>query len=128
MFTVLVTVLRLFPTCVPVERVQHYRPLLRLFGSVAGEAASVVSEARQSSRRLDTARSQRPAFPEVSQTGVGGHVTKEVPNVMAGAARPTGLRVDGRERLNYATTEHRFYLAWGGYLRLGVLPSGLKLV
>ncbi|SVC83062.1 uncharacterized protein METZ01_LOCUS335916, partial [marine metagenome] len=34
----------------------------------------------------------------------GGHVTKEVPNVMAGAARPTGLRTDGRERLNHPTS------------------------
>ena len=70
----------------------------------AGEAVSVVSEARQSSRRLDTARSQRPEFPEVSQVRTGGHVTKEVPDVMASAARPTGLRTDGRERLNYATS------------------------
>ena len=61
-----------------------------------GEAVSVVPEARQSSRRLDTARRQRPTLPEVSQTSVGCHVTKEVPNVLAGAARPTGLRVDGR--------------------------------
>jgi len=69
----------------------------------AGEAVSLVSEARQSSRRLDTARRRRPAFPEVSQTGTGCHATKEVPNVLASAARPTGLRVDGRERLNHHT-------------------------
>jgi len=68
----------------------------------AGEAVLVVSEARQSSRRLDTARRQRPAFPEISQTSVGGHATKEVANVLAGAARQTGLRTDGRLRLNYA--------------------------
>ena len=61
----------------------------------AGETVSVVSEARQSSRRLDTARPQRSALPEVSQTGTGCHATKEVPNVLAGAARPTGLRTDG---------------------------------
>ena len=30
---------------------------------------------------------------------------------MAGAARPVGLRVDGRLRLNYSTTRHRSYLA-----------------
>jgi hypothetical protein len=60
----------------------------------AGEAVSVVPEARQSSRRLDTARSEGPTLPEVSQTGVGGHATKEIPNVLASAARPTGLRVD----------------------------------
>ena len=78
----------------------------------AGEAVSVVSEARQSSRRLDTARRQRPALPEVSQTSVGCHVTKEVPDVLAGAARPTGLRAYGRERLNYATTGHRFIKPW----------------
>jgi hypothetical protein len=70
----------------------------------AGETVSVVSEARQSSRRLDTARSQRPTFPEISQTSVGGHATKEVPNVLASAARPTGLRTYGRERLNHPTT------------------------
>ena len=69
-----------------------------------GEAVSVVSEARQSSRRLDTARSQRPAFPEVSQAGVGCHATEEIPDVLAGAARPTGLRVDSRERLNHPTS------------------------
>ena len=70
----------------------------------AGEAVSLVSEARQSSRRLDTARSEGPALPEVSHTGVGGHATKEVPNVLAGATRPTGLRVDSRERLNHPTS------------------------
>ena len=69
----------------------------------AGEAVSVVSEARQSSRRLDTARPQRSAFPEVSQASTGCHAPKEVPNVLAGAARPTGLRTDGRERLNSPT-------------------------
>jgi hypothetical protein len=30
---------------------------------------------------------------------------------LAGTARPTGLRVDGRLRLNYPTTGHRSYLA-----------------
>ena len=74
----------------------------------AGEAVSLVSEARQSSRRLDTARRQRPALPKVSQASVGCHVTKEVPDVMASAARPIGLRTYGIERLNYATTGHRF--------------------
>ena len=69
-----------------------------------GEAVSVVSEARQSSRRLDTSRSQRSTLPEVSQTGTGCHATKEVSNVLAGAARPTGLRTDGRERLNHPTS------------------------
>ena len=66
-------------------------------------AISLVSEARQSSRRLDTARSQRPTFPEISQTSVGGHATKEVPNVLAGAARPGGLQTYGREWLNHLT-------------------------
>ena len=93
-----------------------------------GEAVSLVNQARQSARWLDTARSQRSAFQAVSQPSTGGPVAEEIPDVLACAARPTGLRTDGRERLNYATTEHRFYLAWGGYLRLGVFPSGLKLV
>ena len=70
----------------------------------AGEAVSMVSEARQSSRRLDTARPQRSALPEVSQASTGCHATKEVSNVLAGAARPTGLRTDGRERLNHPTS------------------------
>jgi hypothetical protein len=61
----------------------------------AGEAVSMVSEARQSSRRLDTSRSEGPTLTEVSQTGTGCHATKEIPNVLAGAARPTGLRVNG---------------------------------
>ena len=56
--------------------------------SPSGEAVSVVSEARQSSDGW-TPPIQRSPFPEVSQTGTGCHVTKEVPNVMAGAARPT---------------------------------------
>jgi len=70
----------------------------------AGEAVSVVSEARCSPRRLDTARPQRSTLPEVSKTGTGCHATKEVPNVLAGAAQPTGLRTDGRDRLNYPTS------------------------
>ena len=81
-----------------------------------GEAVSVVHQARQSSQWLDTARSQRPAFPEVSQTGVGGQVAEEIPDVLAGTARPVGLRTVGRLRLNYSTAGHRFYLAG---LRLG---------
>jgi len=51
-----------------------------------GEAVSVVHQARQSSRRLDTARSQRPAFPEVSQARIGGQIAEEIPDVLAGAA------------------------------------------
>ena len=70
----------------------------------AGEAVSVVSEARCSPRRLDAARPQRSTLPEVSQARTGGHAAKEVPNVLASAARPTGLRTDGRERLNHPTS------------------------
>ena len=58
-------------------------------------------EARQSSRRLDTARPQRLTLPEVSQKSVGSHVNKEVPDIMASAARQTGLWVDSKERLNH---------------------------
>ena len=76
----------------------------------AGEAVSLVNQARQSARWLDTARSQRSAFQEVSQASTGGPVAEEIPDVLAGAARPVGLRVDGRLRLNYATAGHRSYL------------------
>ena len=60
-----------------------------------GEAVSVVHQARQSSQWLDTARSQRPAFPEVSQARTGGQVAEEIPDVLADAARQTGLRAGG---------------------------------
>ena len=71
----------------------------------------MVSEARQSSPRLDTVRPKRPVFPKVSQARIGGQVTEEIPDVLTGAARPVGLRVDGKLRLNYATAGYRFYLA-----------------
>ena len=70
----------------------------------AGEAVSLVNQARQSARWLDTARSQRSAFQEVSQARIGGPVAEEIPDVLAGAARPVGLRVDGRLRLNHPTS------------------------
>ncbi len=63
----------------------------------------MVSEARLGARWLDTARSQRPAFAEVSPARIGGQVAEEVPDVLAGAARPVGLRTDGRLRLNHPT-------------------------
>ena len=46
---------------------------------------------------------RRTTLPEISQTSVGGHATKEVPNVLAGAARPGGLQTYGREWLNHLT-------------------------
>ena len=46
---------------------------------------------------------RRTTLPEISQTSVGGHATKEVPNVLAGAARPGGLQTYGREWLNQLT-------------------------
>ena len=46
---------------------------------------------------------RRTTLPEISQTRVGGHAAKEVPNVLAGAARSSGLQTYGRERLNHLT-------------------------
>ena len=46
---------------------------------------------------------RRTTLSEISQMSVGGHATKEVPNVLAGAARPSGLQTYGREWLNHLT-------------------------
>ena len=61
----------------------------------AGETVSLVHQARLGARWLDTARSQRPAFPEVSQARTGGQVAEEIPDVLADATRQTGLRAGG---------------------------------
>ena len=60
----------------------------------------------------------------------GGHWLpryKEVPNVLAGAARPTGLRVDGKERLNHPTSSKAAIVVSSRYfisLQLSILrPS-----
>ena len=59
------------------------------------------------------------------------HVTKEVPNVLAGAARPTGLRVYGKERLNHPTStkaaivvSSRYFI----YLQLLILRPSCRRV